>query len=245
MKQILKKILYSIYPQTCHLCKKIIEADSAFCHDCWNQLDFITDPFCDTCGIALPYIESFDKGETLYCSLCLQAPPIYEKCRSAVQYSQAVQKLIVGFKQYDQTATLPVFTAWLKKLCSQFDRIEDHILIPIPIHYIKMFNRHYNQAALLSKALAKETGCRTWLNGMIRTKHTKPQGKVRITERASNVKGAFAINLKYKNQIKGKAFILIDDVYTSGSTVNECTKLLLNEGAKHVKILTIARTIKQ
>lgn len=245
MKKILNYLYTSIYPQSCLLCKKIIEIESHFCHECWNQLDFITAPYCEKCGLPLAHLQSFNPEDIPYCNACLQDPPHFEKARAALIYNPSLQKLIVGFKQHDQTASLAVFTDWLFKLTMLFnDTLSDHICLPVPIHYFKMFHRHYNQAALLAHALAKRLTCQYWPNALIRIKHTKPQGTVFARDRKKNIKNAFKINPKFKVKIQNKKLILVDDVYTSGSTAKECTKICLNAGAKTVKILTIARTVK-
>ena len=193
----------------------------------------------------MPFTPCLDDDETLLCNDCLQFPPNFKSCRSAVQYSASLQKLIVGFKQHDQTYTLPIFTTWLKNLTNEIEALESYVFVPVPIHYYKMLNRHYNQAALLAKSLGKSLHLPSWLDMLIRIKHTKPQGTITLKERSKNVKNVFELNKKYEANVKGQNIILIDDVYTSGSTVKACTKILLNSGAKNVRVLTLARTVRQ
>ena len=115
---------------------------------------------------------------------------------------------------------------------------------PVPLHYVRFVTRRYNQSALLAHALAKHTNLPVLPDALTRTRHTKPQTGLTRKQRENNVKGAFAANPKHTHHIKGKHILLIDDVFTTGSTLHACTKALLKAGAMQVNVLTLARTVK-
>jgi ComF family protein len=117
------------------------------------------------------------------------------------------------------------------------------ILIPVPLHWKRLFLRQYNQAALLSNHITDQTSVPT-ITGLIKRHRSTPkQGRQNRKERAANVRGAFTVPLEKKPLIKGKCLTLVDDVFTTGATLTECARVLLNEGAKEVRVLTLARVI--
>ena len=118
------------------------------------------------------------------------------------------------------------------------------VIVPVPLHRWRLVSRRYNQAALIAGALAPDLGVPLLLDGLVRTRATPSQGRLNAKERRRNVRRAFALNPSYKQSIKGKAVVLIDDVYTTGATVSECTKVLLKAGAAKVQVLTLARVVK-
>jgi ComF family protein len=117
-------------------------------------------------------------------------------------------------------------------------------LIPVPLHARRLWMRRFNQSAVLAQELAKRTGRTCLPDGLIRLRHTVPQKGLSRKHRTENVKGAFAVNGRYMNILKGKNALLIDDVFTSGATLNECARTLKRHGAENVFVLTIARVTK-
>ncbi len=120
----------------------------------------------------------------------------------------------------------------------------DSILVPVPLHWLRLIKRRYNQASILSTELAKLANITCWSNALIRTRHTPPQGHKNARDRHQNVAKAFDMNPSYAHKIQGKNIVLIDDVFTTGATIEECAKVLKSAGAKTINVLTIARAIK-
>jgi ComF family protein len=110
---------------------------------------------------------------------------------------------------------------------------EADLLVPVPLHRMRLFKRRYNQSAIIVKALSKQTGVNAMVDALTRVRSTPPQGHLSAKERYKNVKSAFAVNPARTQTLKGKTVVLIDDVYTTGATVRECTKVLLKAGVKN------------
>jgi len=151
--------------------------------------------------------------------------------------------MILGFKHADQTHNIRAFLPWLK-MAGEGMLEEADAIIPVPLHRWRLMKRRYNQAAIMAYALQKETGVPALHDALLRTRATQSQGHLSFNERRKNVKKAFAVNEKYADQVKGKTVIVIDDVYTTGATIKECTKVLKASGASRVHILTLARVVR-
>ena len=174
------------------------------------------------------------------CAVCLDHPPAFDQARSALRYDDGSRDVVLGFKHGDQLHAVKAFTPWLQKAGAELIERAD-IIAPVPLHYWRLVRRRYNQAALMAADIARgnDKECRSGL--LTRTRPTPPQGHLKAGERAANVKKAFAMG---PHDVKGRTILLIDDVLTSGSTVNECASVLKKAGAKRVDVLTLARVVK-
>lgn len=158
-------------------------------------------------------------------------------------YDDGSKPLILSFKHSDRTHAAKALAAWMARPAAEFMESIDYI-IPVPLHRWRLFKRRYNQAALLAQELHQLTGKSLLSDGLIRTKPTPIQGHRNRKERHENVRGAFSINPRYGENLKGKTILLIDDVLTTGATVSECSKVLLKAGAAGAHVLTLARVRK-
>ncbi|MGB0720576.1 MAG: ComF family protein, partial [Bdellovibrionales bacterium] len=231
--------LDTILPPRCVVSGDLVEGQGMLAPKIWAGLDFIASPFCVKCGE--PF--AFEVEGDLHCTACLDHPPPYETARAALAYNDSSRDLVLGFKHADQTHAVKAFVPWLK-LAGADMLAEADALIPVPLHRWRLLKRRYNQAAIMATALSRETGLPVLYDALLRTRATPAQGHMDRDKRAKNVRKAFAVHPKYADAIKGKTLILIDDVYTTGSTVKECTKVLLKSGAARVHILTLARVTK-
>lgn len=205
----------------------------------WEKLRFIAAPLCDCCG--LPF--EIEAGPGTLCLACIEKRPPYRSARAALAYDEESRKMILGFKHGDQTHITHSFTPWLRRAGRDMLGGAD-LIMPVPLHRWRLLRRRYNQSALLAATLARATG-KTWLPDTLRrVRATESQGFKRARERRANVRRAFIVPEKQKHLIKGRAIVLVDDVYTTGATVQECTKTLLAAGAASVDVLTIARTVR-
>lgn len=240
MKQLWNKALDTILPPRCPISGENVETQGAISAQIWAQLQFISRPFCKTCGIP------FDFGEeksSMQCMTCIEKPPNFNSARAALIYNETSRDLILGFKHGDKTFMAPSFIPWLMRAGSGMLNNADY-LIPVPLHHSRLFMRRYNQAVLIADALSKETKIPHLPMALKRTRATPSQGHLKTEERAKNVKHAFALNPKYQDKLKNKTVILVDDVFTTGATVRECTKTLLKAGVENVHVLTLARVLK-
>lgn len=228
----------TVLPPRCVVTGEIVDKQGMIAPEAWGQLDFIADPICEQCGF--PFDFEVEKGSL--CASCLDYPPPFEAARSALKYDDVSRDMILGFKHADQTHNVRAFIPWLEKAGAESLQDAD-ILMPVPLHHWRLIKRRYNQAAIIANALSKETKIPVIVDGLKRIRATASQGHLSSGERYKNVKRAFAVNPNAN--VKDKTIILIDDVYTTGSTVKECTKVLLKAGAKSVHILTLARVVRE
>lgn len=236
---LLNKAVDLLLPPRCIATGEIVDAPGVISPAYWAQLTFIEAPFCSTCG--LPF--SFEAPIGTICASCIELEPVFDQARSAVLYNDASRKLVIDFKYGDKMHFAATFVPWLLRAGAPLLQESDYI-IPVPLHARRLWQRRFNQSAVLAQALARRSGKTCLPDGLIRLRHTVPQKGLSRGRRADNVKNAFAVNGRYMNILKGKSALLIDDVFTSGATLNECARTLKKYGAEKVFILTIARVVK-
>jgi len=239
---LINTLIDTILPPRCIVTGDLVDQQGMISPKAWGELNFIADPQCHRCGF--PF--DFDDGEAKegnICAGCHKKPPVFNHARSALVYDDMSRNVILGFKHGDQTHAVLSFMPWLLRAGEEILAQSDY-LVPVPLHRWRMLRRRYNQAGVISQYLSKDTGIPVFLDLVERNKATVTQGHLRTNERQKNVRGAFTVPEKYKAQIKNKHICLIDDVFTTGATVNECTKILLKSGAASVNVLTLARVVK-
>lgn len=237
----LKTVIDFILPPRCIVTGDIVDNQGMLSPKAWTKLTFISDPQCQKCGI--PF--EFDDGNSQStCMKCLDRPPAYHKARSALVYDDASRDLVLAFKHGDKTHYIMGFLPWLKRAGQELITDSD-IVMPVPLHQIRLIQRRYNQAGIIARFLAKDCSKTLVLGGLERVRSTPPQGFMNATERQKNVRRAFAVSTKHKKAIQGKTILLIDDVLTTGATIEECTQTLMAAGAKAVNVLTLTRTIRK
>ena len=240
VKQFLGALLDVILPPTCHICRSFIpDADTLhICPDCRERLPLVTSPICSLCGV--PYTGI---GADHYCSVCSLHPPCYDYARAHFLYEGPIRDLIHTFK-YNRHTHLrhPLALLTLEGIHKELTDFEPHLIIPVPLHRSRLRQRGFNQAVLLGKVLARHLSLPLIPDALTRTRATEPQIELSAAERRENVKGAFAV--KKPERIAGKRILLLDDVMTTGSTMNECAKELKKAGAAAVVAVTTARTAR-
>ena len=238
----LNHLIDFVLPPRCIVTGEIVDEQGMLSPVSWGDLNFISDPQCERCGF--PF--DFDTGEAKegnICAACQKSPPLYNKARSALIYGEASRDIILAYKHADQTQSLPSFVPWLKRAGDTVLKDADY-LVPVPLHRWRILRRRFNQSSLMVQYLSRETGIPYLLDVLKRTRATETQGHLQVNERQKNVRNAFSFNPKYLDVIRNKHIVLIDDVYTTGATITECTKVLLKAGAASVDILTLARVVK-
>jgi len=200
----------------------------------------IASPYCASCG--LPF--GHDEGPDAICGGCLAHPPAFDEARSALRYNDLAARLIVGFKRSDKLHHLKAFTAWLDGAGSAL-LSEADLICPVPLHRTRLWRRRYNQSALLANALAKKRGLRPTPDLLVRRRATPSQGGLNRRQRIENLRGAIAIRTRYKGIIVSASVVVVDDVMTTGATVDACAKALKRAGAGHVGVITLARVVRE
>jgi ComF family protein len=239
-RELLSAIGDIIFPPQCLACAEIMDpqARSVFCSSCLTKIRFISGSICPVCGIAF-----FDSpAENHICGNCLTATPHFTEARAVASFETVIMDTIHKFK-YGRNIVigdgLGSFMAGYP--FPDFDFSEYSMIIPVPLHIKKLRERRFNQSLLLARALGKKHKIPVNFSLLKRHKFTLTQTGFNKDEREKNIKRAFTITDEEK--IAGKNIILVDDVYTTGATVNECSKILKKGGAKDIAVLTLARVI--
>jgi ComF family protein len=240
LQSVAAKALSSILPPLCLSCDNMLMERQGFCSACWGRLNFIASPFCAACGLPFPFTGMEGDDKTL-CGSCLEERPLFTEARSVFVYDQTSKDVILSFKHHDRTDAAPALATLLSQAGRAMIEACD-VIMPVPLHRMRLFTRRYNQAALLAQALARASGKKVDLVSLTRPRATPSQGHLTRAQRYKNVEGAFV--LSKTADIKGKNILLVDDVLTTGATANACAKALLKGKAKNVMILTLARVVK-
>ena len=210
----------------------------ALCAACWLTCTFLSSPCCFICGWPFPH----EMPEGAQCLSCSRQPPDFVQGRSALAYDEGCRGFILKFKEGDATYLAPGL-AHLMFHAGRDILFHTDLLVPVPLHWQRLFRRQYNQAALLAGCLASRTGIPTRPDLVKRHRPTPKQGFQNRKARFENVRGAFQVPANKISCLQGKRLTLIDDVYTTGATLNECASALLKAGAKEIRVLTLARVI--
>lgn len=235
----MRALLDLVFPPRCPLCRTIVSHTTTACADCWQQLNFISSPFCCQCGLPFEASDSEENASLLKCISCLEVPPAFSSARSAYVYDAASKKMILSFKHGSAFHLMPFLTQALVGAGQELFKDVD-VLIPVPLHWRRLYKRGFNQSALLAQHLGHALKKEVDISSLKKTKNTPSQGDLSLEDRRKNVAACFQISSPAK--IKNKSILLIDDVMTTGATLNACAKILLKEGgAKDVKALCLAR----
>jgi len=226
-----------LLPPRCLSCGATVATSGTLCATCWRGITFLAEPCCACCG----YPFAFDVGAGGLCGACVSAPPEFDRARAAMRYDEASRPLVLALKHGDRLHLAPSLAQWMRRAGGAFMGEAD-LLVPVPLHWTRLFARRYNQAAVLALAIAKAGGPPVSADCLIRRRRTPPQGRKNAAARRRNVAGAFA--LRRPAEIAGKHIVLIDDVLTTGATVAECARVLKRAGAARVEVLALARTVR-
>lgn len=228
-----------LLPPLCFGCRVPIEVQGGLCAECWSGLRFITKPFCQSCGF--PFAHEMPAG--MVCGSCHRHPPAFDQAKAAIGYDSKSRPVILSFKYGERTQGLKTLAGWLKIAGAELLEEAD-VIIPVPLHPRRLFKRRFNQSALLAHALGDASAKAVDVFSLKRRKNTRSQGGLNARQRHQNVKAAFLVPADKRPHIKGKRVVLIDDVMTTGATVENCTKALKAAGAKKVFVLTLARVVE-
>ena len=230
-----------ILPPRCICCGNVLSEHNGLCAECFNKIKFISAPLCQSCGRPFDADQNVPFGTTLYCAACLKKKKrIFKMQRSAFIYDDDSKKLILDFKFCDKTSSAEVLSSLLYTAGFDIWNEKPDLLIPVPLHQLRLLKRRYNQSALLVKYLSLKTEIKADYFSLVRLQNTIPQVELSGAARRRNLRSAFAV--KNTDKIQNKRIVLIDDVTTTGSTLNECAKVLKAAGAGEIYALTLART---
>lgn len=232
-----KAVINLLLPLRCIQCGMILKNYEGVCSSCWPLIPFISKPYCACCG--LPFDYEIEEGAL--CGACSQESPSYTTARSVFIYTQESKSIILKLKHTDRTYTASLLGEWMTRVL-EFQ--EECLCVPVPLHWTRLFMRTYNQAALLAAHIAKQKGWTYAPTLLLRHRRTPSQGRLSKKGRVRNVEGAFCVKSAKRSQLLGKKVLLVDDVFTTGSTLEACSKTLLKAGAKEVHVVTLGRVVK-
>ncbi len=224
-------------PTLCVACREPVDGEGV-CAACWAKLSFIAPPFCPRLGI--PFV--YDPGEGLLSMEAIANPPAYARARAAVRYDDVAKTLVHALKYQDRTDLAPTMGRWMARAGREF--LEDaDLLVPVPLHWRRGWSRRYNQSGALARAIERQSGVKVASEALRRIRPTQQQIGLNRTQRASNVQGAFKVASHRQSEIQGARVILVDDVLTSGATIDACARALLRAKAASVDVLVFARVV--
>jgi len=238
LRKIISAGLTLLFPPACPCCKGITEDHcQPLCRECFTQLKFIETPYCSCCGRVF-----YGNGENHLCGVCLQSPWAFDKARSFFIYEKIIAKLIHDLKYSGETTGISALR-WLSK---QSDLLGDlktpDLIIPVPLHIKRLRKRGFNQSLVLARNLFPEEKEKIRHDILLRKADTPTQAGLSGSKRRKNLKNAFAV--QQIPEVTGKTILILDDVFTTGSTANECAKALKAADCKRVEVVTICRSDK-
>ncbi len=240
---VVAKILDMLLPPRCFACGEDVQDHGGQCVACWSKIDFISHPLCTCCGVPFDYVSNQEEGAAgLICGDCALTKNAFDQARAVFLYDDHSKKMILSFKHGDRHEGVPAFANWLWG-AAKIWQDEIDIIMPVPLHWRRLFKRRFNQAAEMAHAVGKVTGLEVDATSLKRHKPTRSQFGLGARQRQKNVKSAFSINEKGKVGVKGKTILLVDDVMTTGATLNACAKALKKAGVVKVYAVSLARVV--
>lgn len=235
-------MLEILFPPSCFSCRAPIDSPG-ICSDCTGLVRMVDGRLCPRCGVMLDLLPLPDTGP--------KKPPLCPECRysdsrffsvarSAAVYEGVIRGLLFDLKFHGKRdVALPLAGILTGNFPPGLSRSPD-MVIPVPLHIGRLREREFNQSALLSSIVAEHLGSRSELRLLRRTRETRPQFEIEDPdEKRRNVQGAFAI--RKGGVVEGLSVLLVDDIYTTGATVEECSRILVEAGALRVEVLTLLR----
>ncbi len=238
-------LLNFIFPLDCKICEKPIRESKGYsiCEDCFKTIELIERPYCAKCGKPLIPTDFFKQNREILCLDCKRKKYSFEFSCSTGIYDKVLKKCIHLFKYYgEKKLAKPLGKLMVDSLVKndEFKRKID-LIIPVPLHRNDLKKRGFNQSVLLGKVTGDYLSIPVRENVLVKKKLTPFQVNLSKKERKINILGAFSV--EKPEEIKGKNILILDDVFTTGATVEECTKELMKARAKNIFVLTLARTV--
>lgn len=228
-----RKFINIFYPFTCPLCGEILSGKRKICRECEKSVKLIREPKCQKCGKAL------NTDERIYCNDCKNRKRHFEQGVAVFEHQGKLRESIYRFK-YDNARFYAQYYAeeTVKMYGTLFRKWKIDAIVPVPVHKVRELKRGYNQALVFAEAVAERVDIPVEKRLMIRTKNTVPQKELEGNMRYLNLQNAFAVDCE---RIKGiQNILLVDDIFTTGSTVDACSAILKKAGAKKVYVLCIS-----
>lgn len=224
-----------IVPPVCLACRERLADMDSLCPACWSRIDFIRPPLCDRLGLPMP----FGTGEVMVSASAVANPPAYDRARAVARFDGVMRDLVHGFKYADRHEMVGLFARWLADAGRTLMH-DAEVIVPVPLARSRLLWRRYNQSALLAAAVAASSGKTFAPLALKRIRKTPSQVGLTPDQRQRNVAGAFAVPPSRKHLVDGRNVLLVDDVITTGATVEACARALRRSGARRIDVLALA-----
>ena len=232
-----RALVDGVLPPRCLACGETVDEPDSLCGRCWSGITFFAPPWCAACGLPFPH----PMGEDALCAACARERHSWDRARAVLRYDKNSRRLVLGLKHGDRTHQARAFGTWMHRAGSEVLSGAD-LLIPVPLHWTRLFHRRYNQAVLLAQAIRSAGGPPVAVDWLVRRRRTPVQGHLGPAARERNVRGAFL--MRAGRSVAGKKVVIIDDVITTGATIEECARVLKRAGAASIGVLTLARALR-
>jgi ComF family protein len=238
LRRLAGRALDLVYPATCLVCERPLADANTVCAKCFSELLPITAPFCPVLG--LPF--EADPGPGSVSPEAIADPPPFRRARAAVVYNDPASRIVSRLKYADRPE-LAGFCASLMVQAGMDYWADRPVLIPVPLHLSRFVERRYNQSAELARHVARRIGTVCGADLVRRARRTRQQVGLSATARERNVAGAFSAHAAILDRLAGRSVVLIDDVYTTGSTLKALTRCLQRAGVRDIDVLSFARVV--
>lgn len=228
------RVLDFMLPPRCAGCGDVVADPRSFCADCWGEIDWLATGCCRQCAIPI------EGSVHDVCAGCEASPPAIVRTRAVARYDDATRGLAMRLKHGRKVGLAKFMGHAMALRLADID--EDAVLVPVPLHRARLWKRGFNQAALLAKEIGERVDRPVQPDAIRRTRSTEPMVRMTPAQREKNVRGAFAVN--HPERIAGRSVLLVDDVRTSGATLEACAKVLLAAGARQVEAILWARVVR-
>lgn len=233
VRQIGTAVLDFALPPRCASCGVIVDQVESFCAGCWKQIAFLGDGGCRSCGLPL---EGSDAGT---CAACLAQPPRIARTRAAVAYDDLSRRLVLALKYGRKVALARTMARYMAPLVEPG---EDRLLVPVPLHRGRLWQRGFNQSLIIARALSHRTGLAVEPSVIRRVRRTPPLKGMNLRQRRRTVAAAFRV--REPEAVAGRTIVLVDDVLTTGATAEACARVLRAAGAARIELVSWARVVR-
>lgn len=228
-----------VFSPQCLSCSDPVQDDGGLCGPCWRDTPFILGLCCDLCGAPLPGVSDL----AVTCDDCRARERPWVRGRAVMLYRGGGRRLVLGLKHADRLDLVPAMAGWMAARSTPLVRAET-LVVPVPAHWWRLFRRRYNQAAVLALAFAARIDRPACPDLLVRQRATRVQDGMGPDDRFANLADAITVAHRHRARVAGRHVLLVDDVMTSGATLDACARACLAAGAAEISVMVLARVTR-